>query len=123
MQVLVIGGEPALRRLLAGALERAGHAVDEAGSAADAAAPAARDDVDTMFLMIRASGEGSLRRQLRALEAQIIARVLQQANHDRRVAAERLGIGLSSLYRKLDEFERLGSHELQPRGRISSTRR
>jgi two-component system response regulator AtoC len=97
-----------LRRLLAGALERAGHAVDEAGSAADAAAPAARDDVDTMFLMIRASGEGSLRRQLRALEAQIIARVLQQANHDRRVAAERLGIGLSSLYRKLDEFERLG---------------
>ena len=53
-------------------------------------------------------GEGSLRQQLRALEAQLIARALQQANDDRRLAAERLGIGLSSLYRKLDEFERLG---------------
>ncbi len=52
--------------------------------------------------------EGSLRHQLRALEAQLIARALQQANDDRRLAAERLGIGLSSLYRKLDEFERLG---------------
>ena len=52
--------------------------------------------------------EGSLRQQLRALEARLIARALQQANDDRRVAAERLGIGLSSLYRKLDEFERLG---------------
>ena len=56
-----------------------------------------------------ASGsEGSLRQQLRTLEARLIARALQQANDDRRVAAERLGIGLSSLYRKLDEFERLG---------------
>jgi two-component system response regulator AtoC len=52
--------------------------------------------------------DGSLRQQLRALEAQLIARALQQANDDRRLAAERLGIGLSSLYRKLDEFERLG---------------
>jgi len=52
--------------------------------------------------------EGSLRQQLRTLEARLIARALQQANDDRRVAAERLGIGLSSLYRKLDEFERLG---------------
>jgi len=52
--------------------------------------------------------EGSLRQQLRALEAQLIARALHQANDDRRLAAERLGIGLSSLYRKLDEFERLG---------------
>ena len=38
----------------------------------------------------------------------LIARALQQANDDRRLAAERLGIGLSSLYRKLEEFERLG---------------
>jgi len=51
---------------------------------------------------------GSLREQLRALEARLIARALQQANDDRRLAAERLGIGLSSLYRKLEEFERMG---------------
>ena len=52
--------------------------------------------------------DGSLRAQLRNFEAQLIARALQEANDDRRIAAERLGIGLSSLYRKLDEFERLG---------------
>ena len=51
---------------------------------------------------------GSLREQVRALEARLIARALQQANDDRRLAAERLGIGLSSLYRKLEEFERMG---------------
>jgi DNA-binding NtrC family response regulator len=52
--------------------------------------------------------EGSLRAQLRSFEARLIARALQEANDDRRLAAERLGIGLSSLYRKLDELERLG---------------
>jgi two-component system response regulator AtoC len=50
--------------------------------------------------------DGSLRSQLRALEAGLIARALEQANYDRRLAAERLGIGLSSLYRKLEELER-----------------
>jgi DNA-binding NtrC family response regulator len=54
------------------------------------------------------TGTGPLREQLRALEARLIARALQQANDDRRLAAERLGIGLSSLYRKLEEFERMG---------------
>ena len=54
------------------------------------------------------AGEGSLRAQLRSFEARLIARALQEANDDRRIAAERLGIGLSSLYRKLDEFERWG---------------
>jgi DNA-binding NtrC family response regulator len=55
-----------------------------------------------------AAGEGSLRAQLHAIEASLIARALEQANNDRRVAAERLGIGLSSLYRKLEDFEREG---------------
>jgi DNA-binding NtrC family response regulator len=52
--------------------------------------------------------EGYLRDQLRAIEASLIARALEEANDDRRVAAQRLGIGLSSLYRKLEEFERQG---------------
>lgn len=110
MQVLVIGGEPALRQVLTSVLQRAGHEVDEAGSAADAAARLARGDVDLALCDIGLGdgNAGSLRQQLRALEAQIIARALRQANHDRRVAARRLGIGLSSLYRKLDQLERLG---------------
>jgi DNA-binding NtrC family response regulator len=53
-------------------------------------------------------GDGTLRSQLRAVEASLIARALQEANDDRRLAAERLGIGLSSLYRKLEELERQG---------------
>jgi len=54
-----------------------------------------------------ASG-GSLRAQLRSIEAGLIARALQEANEDRRIAAEKLGIGLSSLYRKIEDFERQG---------------
>lgn len=52
--------------------------------------------------------DGYLRDQLRAIEASLIARALEEANDDRRLAAQRLGIGLSSLYRKLEEFERQG---------------
>ena len=51
---------------------------------------------------------GSLRDQLREFEADIILRALDDAGGDRRAAAQRLGIGLSSLYRKLEEFESLG---------------
>ncbi len=51
---------------------------------------------------------GCLRDQLRVVEANLIVRALQEANEDRRQAAQRLGIGLSSLYRKLEEFERAG---------------
>ena len=52
---------------------------------------------------------GSLRDQLREVEADIILRALDDAGGDRRAAAQRLGIGLSSLYRKLEEFESLGA--------------
>lgn len=52
--------------------------------------------------------EGYLRDQLRSIEANLIARALEEAGDDRRLAAQRLGIGLSSLYRKLEEFERQG---------------
>ena len=54
-----------------------------------------------------ASG-GSLRDQIRRVEADIILRALRDAEGDRRVAAQKLDIGLSSLYRKLDEIEALG---------------
>ncbi|TXG80381.1 MAG: sigma-54-dependent Fis family transcriptional regulator [Thermomicrobiales bacterium] len=50
----------------------------------------------------------SLREQLRDIEADIIYKTLEETHGDRRIAASRLGIGLSSLYRKLEEFEEAG---------------
>ncbi|HSO06796.1 MAG TPA: sigma-54 dependent transcriptional regulator [Pelomicrobium sp.] len=49
-------------------------------------------------------GTGSLREQVRRFEAALIERALSEAGGDRRLAAQRLGIGLSSLYRKLEEY-------------------
>jgi DNA-binding NtrC family response regulator len=51
-----------------------------------------------------AAKTGDLREQLRQAEAEIIARALGEASGDRKVTAQRLGIGLSSLYRKLEEL-------------------
>lgn len=56
---------------------------------------------------MQASG-GSLRDQMRYLEADIIFRALEECSGDRRQAAQQLEIGLSSLYRKLDEFSAMG---------------
>ena len=50
---------------------------------------------------------GSLREQVRRAEADIIFRVLKECDGDRKAAAQQLEIGLSSLYRKLEEFESL----------------
>lgn len=49
-----------------------------------------------------------LREQVRHFEATLIARVLEDTAGDRRMAADRLGIGLSSLYRKIDEYAEFG---------------
>jgi two-component system response regulator AtoC len=54
------------------------------------------------------SAGGSLRDQVRRAEADIIFRVLKECGGDRKAAAQQLEIGLSSLYRKLEEFESLG---------------
>ena len=52
------------------------------------------------------NGDGStLREQMRQLEVQILTQAIQQANGDRRLAAERLGVSLSTLYRKLEDAE------------------
>ena len=47
--------------------------------------------------------DGSLRERVRRFELSLIRRAIDEANGDRRLAAQRLGIGLSSLYRKLEE--------------------
>lgn len=49
-----------------------------------------------------ASCQDSLKRQLRNYELAIIKTAIDDANGDRKLAADRLGIGVSSLYRKLD---------------------
>ena len=48
---------------------------------------------------------GSLRDQMRKLELEILQRAIEGAGGDRKLAAQKLGIGLSSLYRKFDEFQ------------------
>jgi two-component system response regulator AtoC len=62
---------------------------------------------------------GSLRDQLRRIEAGIIRRALQEAGGDRRLAARRLGIGLSSLYRKLESIEKEGMSSAPETGRAA----
>jgi two-component system response regulator AtoC len=48
---------------------------------------------------------GPLREQVRRFELALIQRAIEEAGGDRRIAAMRLGIGLSSLYRKLEEYQ------------------
>ena len=50
-------------------------------------------------------GAGGLREQVRRFEHGLILRVIEEEAGDRRLAARRLGIGLSSLYRKFEEYE------------------
>lgn len=49
-----------------------------------------------------------LREQVRSYESALICKAISDADGDRRIAAQKLGIGLSSLYRKLEEYETLG---------------
>ena len=48
---------------------------------------------------------GGLRERVRRFEISLILRAIDEASGDRRLAAQRLGIGLSSLYRKLEEYQ------------------
>lgn len=50
----------------------------------------------------------TLRDQMRRLEADLIFRAMEECKNDRRLVAQRLDIGLSSLYRKLEDFSALG---------------
>lgn len=55
-----------------------------------------------------ASSTGSLRDRMRLYEARLIEEALAQSGGDKRTAATILGIGLSSLYRKIDELSDIG---------------
>lgn len=52
-----------------------------------------------------AQSSGTLREQVRKYEVDLILRAIEESGGDRRAAAYKLDIGLSSLYRKLEEFE------------------
>jgi DNA-binding NtrC family response regulator len=67
-------------------------------------APAPRD----AGAMPAPAESGSLRERMRQHEARLIADALRQAGGDKRQAATLLGIGLSSLYRKIDELNDVG---------------
>lgn len=56
---------------------------------------------------------GSLREQIRQYETHIILKTIEDAGGDRRAAAQKLNIGLSSLYRKLEEIEAQPSLHLE----------
>jgi DNA-binding NtrC family response regulator len=60
---------------------------------------------------------GDLRSEMRRHEAELVFRALAAVAGDRRQAAQKLGIGLSSLYRKLEEFERDGLGQEGPAAR------
>ena len=47
---------------------------------------------------------GTLREQVRKFEAALIYKTIEECDGDRRAAAQKLNIGLSSLYRKLEEL-------------------
>jgi two-component system response regulator AtoC len=52
-----------------------------------------------------AGGELTLRERVRRFEVSLIHRAIEDCSGDRRAAAIKLGIGLPSLYRKLEEFQ------------------
>jgi len=119
MHILLLDTESALRQLSTG-LANAGHTIQQVADLAEARAALTRNEVDAVvgdprLLDCESAGAqdgstgstapNSLRAQMRRFEAQVIVRALEDADGDRRVAAQRLGIGLSSLYRKIEELD------------------
>ena len=59
--------------------------------------------VDPKILLHDEHPGETLREQMQRLEVEIIRQAIHVANGDRKLAAQRLGISLSSLYRKLED--------------------
>jgi len=121
MHILLVDAGSALRQLSSN-LTEAGHTIQQVADVAAARVAFAHNEVDVVvsdarlldgecLLAMQEAQTGvspppnSLRAQIRRFEAQVILRALEDADGDRRLAAQRLGIGLSSLYRKIEELD------------------
>ena len=74
----------------------------------DLPAEIARGSAAAMQAGTRIAQTGCLRDQVRKFEADVVRGAIEEARGDRRVAAQRLGVALSSLYRKIEGLEREG---------------
>ena len=120
MHILLLDSGSALNQLRTN-LTEAGHTVEVASDLTAARAALAHAAVDVVagdarlldgeYLLalqdaqVASTPPNSLRAQMRRFEAQVIMRALEEADGDRRLAAQRLSIGLSSLYRKIEELD------------------
>jgi DNA-binding NtrC family response regulator len=77
-------------------------------AAGDLPAEISRGSAATVQAGTRIAQTGSLRDQVRRFEAEVVRGAIEEARGDRRVAAQKLGVALSSLYRKIEGLEREG---------------
>ncbi len=91
-QVLIVDDEPAIRRLVRGALERAGHSVSEAATAAEAVIEARRDGCELVLLDLGLPDRDGLELVplLKALKRAVIVLTARDATAEK-VAALDLG--------------------------------
>lgn len=91
-QVLIVDDEPAIRRLVRGAVERAGHGVDEAATASEAIAAARREGCEVVLLDLGLPDRDGLELVpvLKALGLAVIVLTARDAT-DEKVAALDLG--------------------------------
>ncbi len=80
----------------------------DAGRITFADMPAQISRISPRVLPDNSNASALLRDQVRQFEFGIINNIINEVCGDRRLAAQKLGIGLSSLYRKLEEFESFG---------------
>jgi DNA-binding NtrC family response regulator len=120
MRILFLDAGSALRQLAAN-LTEAGHTIVQFPDLPGARTALENPEVDVVVgdarllngeclstlhdAQVAATPPNSLRAQMRRFEAQVILRALEDADGDRRIAAQRLSIGLSSLYRKIEELD------------------
>jgi transcriptional regulator with PAS, ATPase and Fis domain len=74
----------------------------------DLPAEISRSSAPAMQAGTRIAQTGCLRDQVRRFEADVVRCAIEEAHGDRRAAAQRLGVALSSLYRKIESLEREG---------------
>ncbi len=74
----------------------------------DFPAEISRSSTPSIQVGTRIAQTGCLRDQVRKFEADIVRGAIEDARGDRKIAAQRLGLALSSLYRKIEGLERDG---------------